>query len=430
MSQTMIPAELVAPLFNPLTFGIGKRDQAHEILKTLRKDYPLGKAEVPGFDPMWIVSRYSDVREVLRKDDVFRSAIESKTLVPQSGKELVAQYTGGKKNILRTLVHMDGEDHIKHRNLTAPQFTPEGLSKFKPMVEESADRWIKVMDEQAPEIDFAKEVAFRYPLEVMMDIVGVDRKDHPRILELVQWFFNFADPDLMRPGADPTDPTEVVKTWDLVNNEFGKMYSEVIADRRGCPKDDVATILANSDKHGCPMDPNTMISYFLIFSSAGHDSAAATTATGMWYLAEHPELLAELKADPKLISAFVEEAIRWTSPVQQFIRTANEDYELSGQKIKKGDQMYVSYFSANFDEDMFSEPFTFNIHRRPNRHITFGAGSHICVGANLARMELKVFWEKLIPRLESVELAGEPKMANSEFVCGPKSVPIRYTLTA
>ena len=233
MSQTMIPAELVAPLFNPLTFGIGKRDQAHEILKTLRKDYPLGKADVPGFDPMWIVSRYSDVREVLRKDDVFRSAIESKTLVPQSGKELVAQYTGGKKNILRTLVHMDGEDHIKHRNLTAPQFTPEGLSKFKPMVEESADRWIKVMDEQAPEIDFAKEVAFRYPLEVMMDIVGVDRKDHPRILELVQWFFNFADPDLMRPGADPTDPTEVVKTWDLVNNEFGKMYSEVIADRRG-----------------------------------------------------------------------------------------------------------------------------------------------------------------------------------------------------
>jgi cytochrome P450 len=178
------------------------------------------------------------------------------------------------------------------------------------------------------------------------------------------------------------------------------------------------------------MDPNTMISYFLIFSSAGHDSAAATTATGMWYLAEHPELLAELKADPKLISAFVEEAIRWTSPVQQFIRTANEDYELSGQQIKKGDQMYVSYFSANFDEDMFPEPFTFNIHRRPNRHITFGAGNHICVGANLARMELKVFWEKLIPRLESVELAGEPKMANSEFVCGPKSVPIRYTLTA
>ena len=219
-----------------------------------------------------------------------------------------------------------------------------------------------------------------------------------------------------------------MKTWDLVNNEFGKLYSEVIADRRGCPKDDVASILANSEKHGCPMDPNTMISYFLIFSSAGHDSAAATTATVMWHLAENPDLLAELKADPKLMPGFVEEAIRWTSPVQQFIRTASEDYELSGQQIKKGDQLYVSYFSANFDEETFEDPYTFNIHRRPNRHITFGAGSHICVGANLARMELKVFWEKLIPRLESVELAGEPLMANSEFVCGPKYVPIRYKL--
>ena len=203
MSQTMIPADLVAPLFNPLTFGVGKRDQAHDILKTLRKDYPLGLAEVPGFDPMWIVSRYADVREVLRNETVFCSAIESKTLVPQSGKKLVAEYTGGQKNILRTLVHMDGDDHIQHRNLTAPNFTPAGLAKFLPSIEESADRWIKVMEEQAPEMDFAKEVAFRYPLEVMMDIVGIDRKDHPRILELVQWFFNFADPDLMRPAPIP-----------------------------------------------------------------------------------------------------------------------------------------------------------------------------------------------------------------------------------
>lgn len=430
MTQPTIPVELVAPLFNPMTFGIGKRDKAHEILKTIRESYPLAKAEVPDFDPMWIVSRFDDVREVLRNDDVFCSAIESKTLVPQSGKQLVAEFTGGQKNILKTLVHMDGEEHTRNRNLTAPRFTPQGLADYAPQIAESADRWIRVMEEQAPEMDFAKEVAFRYPLEVMMDIVGVPRADHPRILELVQWFFNFADPDLMRPGADPTDPTELVKTWNLVNNEFGKYYSEVIADRRACPRDDVATLLANSEKHGCPMDPNTMISYFLIFSSAGHDSAAATTATAMWYLAENPDTLKQLQDDPSLIASFVEEAIRWTSPVQQFIRTASRDYELGGQQIKKGDQLYVSYFSANFDEKVFPDPFTFKVDRRPNRHITFGAGNHICVGANLARMELKVFWEKLIPRLESVELAGEAQMANSEFVCGPKKVPIRYKMKA
>ncbi|SFK24013.1 cytochrome P450 [Celeribacter neptunius] len=429
MAQT-IPTELVAPLFNPLTFGEGKRDKAHEILRKIRADYPLAKAEVPGFDPMWIVSRYKDVREVLRNDDVFRSAIESKTLVPQSGKQLVAEFTGGEKNILKTLVHMDGEEHIRHRKLTAPEFSPAGLSKFVPQVQESADRWIKVMEEQGPEMDFAKEVAFRYPLEVMMDIVGVPREEHPRILELVQWFFNFADPDLMRPGADPTDPDELVKTWNLVNQEFGKYYSGIIEDRRSCPVDDVASILANSEKHGCPMDPRTMISYFLIFSSAGHDSAAATTASSMWYLAENPDVLAQLRADPSLVPSFVEESIRWASPVQQFIRTAAEDYELNGQQIKKGDQLYVSYFSANFDEEVFEDPYTFTVDRRPNRHIAFGAGDHICVGSNLARLELKTFWEKLIPRLESVELAGEAQMANSEFVCGPKKVPIRYKLSA
>ncbi|WP_454858945.1 cytochrome P450 [Rhizobium binxianense] len=430
MTTAVIPTDLVAPLFNPTTFGIGKRERIHRILETIRREYPLAKAEVPGFDPMWIVSRYNDVREVLRNDEVFLSAVESKTLVPQSGKRLVEEYTGGQKNILKTLVHMDGEEHARHRSLTAPSFTPEGLKKLEDQIRDSAARWIKVMEEKAPEIEFASEVAFRYPLEVMMDIVGVPRKDHPRILELVQWFFNFADPDLMRPGADPTDPTEVVKTWDLVNNEFGKYYSDIIADRRSCPRDDIASLLANSEKHGCPMEPRTMVSYFLIFSSAGHDSAAATTATSMWHLAENPELLRQLRADPRLVPAFVEEAIRWTSPVQQFIRTAACDYELNGQRIRKGDQLYISYLSANFDEDVFPNPFTFNVDRRPNRHITFGAGSHICVGANLARLELRTFWEMLIPRLESVELAGTAKMANSEFVCGPKEVPIRYRLLA
>ncbi|GEO87070.1 MULTISPECIES: cytochrome P450 [Alphaproteobacteria] len=430
MTTATIPTDLVAPLFNPATFGIGKRDKVHEILATIRRDYPLAKSAVPGFDPMWIVSRFNDVREVLRNDEVFLSAVESKTLVPQSGKQLVEQYTGGQKNILKTLVHMDGEEHARHRALTAPSFSPDGLKRLEAQIRDSAARWIRVMDEKAPEMEFASEVAFRYPLEVMMDIVGAPREDHPRILELVQWFFNFADPDLQRPGADPTDPTEVVKTWDLVNAEFGKLYSSIIADRRACPRDDIASILANSEKHGCPMDPRTMISYFLIFSSAGHDSAAATTATSMWHLAENPELLQQLRADPKLIPSFVEEAIRWTSPVQQFIRTAGRDYEMNGQTIRKGDQLYVSYLSANFDEDVFPDPFTFKVDRRPNRHITFGAGEHICVGANLARTELRIFWEMLIPRLESVELTAPARMAHSEFVCGPKEVPIRYKLLA
>ena len=176
------------------------------------------------------------------------------------------------------------------------------------------------------------------------------------------------------------------------------------------------------------MEERAMISYFAIASTAGHDTTSATTATGMWVLAEQPQILARLKADPGLIPGFVEETIRWTSPVQQFVRSATQDYELKGRRIAKGDLIYLSYMSANRDEDVFADPFTFDPARSPNRHVGFGYGGHICLGQHLARLEMKAFWSELIPRLERVEMAGEGRIAESEFVSGPKSVPIRFAM--
>jgi hypothetical protein len=136
--------------------------------------------------------------------------------------------------------------------------------------------------------------------------------------------------------------------------------------------------------------------------------------------------LADLKANPDLIPGFVEETIRWASPVQQFVRSATQDYEIKGRTIRKGDLVYLSYLSANRDEDAFPDPFTFDHRRSPNRHVGFGFGGHTCLGIHLARMEMIALWKEIIPRLKSVELTGEPRMAESEFVCGPKSVPIRF----
>jgi hypothetical protein len=148
----------------------------------------------------------------------------------------------------------------------------------------------------------------------------------------------------------------------------------------------------------------------------------------MWVLAEQPARLEKLKANPGLIQGFVEESIRWATPVQQFVRSAAEDYELRGQQIRKGDLLYLSYVSANRDEEVFDDPYTFRPERSPNRHIALGYGGHVCLGQHLARREMRILWEELIPRLESVEMAGEGRMSESEFVCGPKSVPIRYSL--
>lgn len=427
MENLRIPVDLVAPIFAPSTFG--SREKIQDIFKVLRRDYPLSIAEVPGYDPHWIVTKYEDIREITRQDELFLSAERSKTLASQYAEQMMRDYTGGLPHIFRTLVHMDEPEHADYRAVTAPHFMPQALKAYEPKVRQMAKRYADKLAEMAPACDFAWDLAFYYPLEVVMTVLGIPEEDHAKMLRLTQWLFTYADPDLKRPGSDPTDPGEIIKTWDIVYAEFKDYYDKVIADRRACPRNDIASVIANGTVRGCPMEDRAAISYFAIASSAGHDTTSATTATSMWKLAEEPGLLKKLQDNPKLIAGFVEESIRWASPVQQFVRSAKEDYVLRGRQIKKGDLLYLSYISGNRDEDAFEDPFAFKPERSPNRHIGFGYGTHICLGQHLARIEMKAFWEEVIPRLRYVEMAGPGRMAESEFVCGPKNVPIRFEMT-
>jgi len=426
MSAPIIPTELVAPAFSPATFG--RRGAIHEIFRRLRREYPLAVAEVPGFDPHWIVTKHADLREITRQDRIFHSADRSKTLAPKLVEDLMREYTGGAPHIFKTLVHMDEPEHTQYRQVTQAQFMPQSLDALSEKVAATARRHVDRMVSLGGQCDFATDVAFLYPLEIILDIIGIPREDHAKMLRLTQWLFTYADPDLCRPGANITDPQELIKTWDIVYREFKEYYDEVIRDRRSCPRGDVASLIANGKVNGCPMDERAMISYYVIASTAGHDTTSATTATSMWILAENPALLGKLKANPALIPGFVEESIRWATPVQQFVRSAAEDYTLRGQKIREGDLLYLSYVSANRDEEVFEDPYEFRPERSPNKHIGFGYGGHVCLGQHLARREMRALWEELIPRLESVEMADDGKMAESEFVCGPKSVPIRYRM--
>ncbi len=424
MSETMIPPELVAPAFNPASFA--NRDDVHAIFTRLRKDYPLSQVEVPGYDPHWIVTKYADLREIARQDEIFHGGDRSKTLISQVGEELVKQYTGGQSNIFRSLVQLDPPEHQKYRAVCSGAFSLDGIKAALPGVEATAKIYADKLISLAPECDFAAEIAFLYPLKVVLDLIGVPEPDHAKMLELTQWLFTYADPDLKRPGSDLTDPQEITRTWGIVFEEFEKYYTPIIADRQKCPRHDLASVIANGKIDGGPMEHRALISYFVIASTAGHDTTAATTGHGMWQLAQRPDILADLKANPDLIPGFVEETIRWASPVQQFVRSATQDYEIKGRTIRKGDLVYLSYLSANRDEDAFPDPFTFDHRRSPNRHVGFGFGGHTCLGIHLARMEMIALWKEIIPRLKSVELTGTPRMAESEFVCGPKTVPIRF----
>ena len=422
-----IPVELVAPLFDPATFAV--RGEIDALLMRLRNEYPLAKANVPGYDPHWIVTRYRDIQTISRQNDLFHNADRSATLAPVAGEALVREFTGGDYNLFRSLVQLDGGEHKAHRKVLALPLSPPSVAEMEVAIRVSAKAEIDKLVRANGAIDFAAEIAAPYPLRVVLDIIGVPRDDHPEMLKLTQWLFSWADPDLMRPGSDPTRPEQQAQTWKIVLQRFDEYFSELIEQRRAQPQSDLATVLAQADIDGQPMRHSRAISYFAILATAGHDSTAHSTSHAMWTLAEQPELFAKLKASRELIPAFVDEAIRWATPVKHFVRHATDDCELDGQSISKGDRLYLAYPSGNRDASVFDDPFSFRLDRGRNRHVAFGHGGHMCLGQHLARLEMRVLWEELLDALDHVEMAGEGRLIASEFVSGPKSVPIRYRLT-
>ena len=206
---------------------------------------------------------------------------------------------------------------------------------------------------------------------------------------------------------------------------FFQYFGKVIADRRANPRDDVATVIANGLIDGQPIPEREALSYYVITATAGHDTTSSSAAGGFLELARRPAELAKLQADPSLIPLFVEEAIRWTTPVKHFMRTATEDTELGGKQIRKGDGLCLFYLSGNRDELVFENPNEFIADRNPNPHVSFGHGVHLCLGMHLARLELKILFEELLPQIASLEVAGEPKLSVGNFVNGLKTLPVR-----
>jgi cytochrome P450 len=212
--------------------------------------------------------------------------------------------------------------------------------------------------------------------------------------------------------------------------DFFKLFNEVIEDRRANPRDDLASVLANGRlKNGEPMGVLETLGYFLITFSAGHDTTKNALAGGLHALAQHPEEFQKLKRNPELVPSAVEEIVRWTSPVNYMKRVVGEDVEFHGQKLREGDNLVLFYASANRDEDVFDDPFTFRVDRKPNPHLGFGIGEHFCLGAHLARHSQRALIGELVRRLDAIELAGTPEQIQSSFVVGLKKLPLRYRVS-
>jgi cytochrome P450 len=261
-----------------------------------------------------------------------------------------------------------------------------------------------------------------------MLILGLPPEDEPRMLKLTQELFGNQDPDLTRGEGGLSDPTAAAQQLFEVFMDFSAYFGAVTADRRANPRDDVSTVIANATVDNEQISDFEAMSYYTIIAAAGHDTTSSSTAGAVWALCDHPDEFAKLKRDPSLIPGLVEEAIRWTTPVKHFMRSATEDTEVRGRAIAKGDWLMLCYLSANRDEDVFDEPTKFRVDRDPNRHVGFGYGPHLCLGQHMAKMEMRILFEEMLPRLKSIEFAGEPKLTASNFVSGPKTLPVRFEL--
>ncbi len=391
--------------------------------------------EPVGFRPFWSITRHADIVAVAKANDRFINR-ERTYLSPIEGEAWIRSMTGD-SHLFRTLVDLDDPEHRKLRQITHSWFQPGTVrSNLEAPIRSIARQHVEMMRSKGETLDFVNEVALWYPLRVIMTILGLPAEDEPLILKLTQETFGSLDPDVVARSQTLTQGVGVLAGSGSGNPQvdllalaqiFFAYFGKVLADRRASPRNDVASVIANGLIDGAPIADREALSYFVITATAGHDTTSSTAAGGLCELAKNPAELAKLQADPSLIPLFVEEAIRWVTPVKHFMRTATEECELGGKTIRKGDGLALFYWSGNRDAAVFADPFRFDATRNPNPHIAFGHGVHMCLGLHLARLELRLLFEELLPKIAGLELAGEPKLSTANFVSGLKTLPIRVT---
>lgn len=392
-------------------------ERFHAACALLRREAPVHRVEVEGFNPFWAITKHADVMEIERQHELWLNEPR-----PILGPAVSDEQQRQMNMTIRTLISIDAPDHPLMRAITADWFLPKSLSRLDGRIAELAKRYVDLMVDLGGECDFMPDVAAKYPLYVILSILGLPEEDFPLIMKLTQELFGASDPDMQR-GATPEEAFATVQ-------EFFRYFMAVTEDRRANPTDDLASVIANATLHGEPLTIFDAFGYYLIIATAGHDTTSSSIAGGLHALLQFPDQLERLRADPSLVTPAIDEMIRWVSPVKQFMRTnLTGDYVLRGQTIPKGESVLLSYASANRDEEVFGDADTFDIGRTPNKHVAFGFGAHYCLGAQLARMEGRAFYNELIPRLESIELAGDPRYIQTLFVGGPKHLPIRYTIS-
>jgi cytochrome P450 len=377
----------------------------HDLLTELRSTTPVAWQEMSGEPGFWAVLRHADVVKVAREPNLFSAS--------QGGVVLEDLDADTLEMMRMMLLAMDPPKHVAYRQPLAETFKARVIANLEPQIRAICR---EIMREAAGkgDVEFVHDVTAALPTRVIGQLMGLPESDWARIHEMAERNTSGQDPDLA--GGD-----------DYSGSVDMAMYAiEFAAARRAePPREDLTTLILESDFDGAPMTDIDFGSFFVQLVTAGNDTTKTMLSSGLHAFLQHPDQLAELRADPALVPGAVEEVLRWANPLHYFRRTATADTVLHDQPIAAGDKVVMYYTSANRDEDVFDDSQAFDIHRHPNPHLAFGIAEHFCLGVHLARLEGRVFFEELLTTFPSIELTGEPVRVRSNLNNGFKQLPVR-----
>ena len=400
---------------------VWERGVPYDWLALLRRDAPLHwqpEDEGPGF---WVITRYEDVVRVAKEWETFSSELGGTSLQDLTPVELAAR---------RSMIDTDPPAHTRMRALVNKGFTPRVVNAYEERIRALARDILETAVGRG-ELDWVESVAAELPMWVFSEIMGLPVEDRRLIIELGDKLLGNTDPEVVgeefvaeRALRDPELrmlPFSSPFSLDLI--EYGRALGEA---RRHDPRDDITTKLVEAELEGSRLSEQEFGTMFILLTTAGNETTRHTISLGLVDLLAHPDELGRLVADPTLVATAADELLRRAHAVHHFRRTATQDVVLHGRRIKRGDKVTIWYAAANYDDRQFPDPYRLDVGRAPNKHVTFGLGGpHFCLGAHLAKLEIRVWLEELVPYLPRLELAGEPVRLRSNFFNGVKRLPVR-----
>ncbi len=406
-----------------MEFWVRPEEEREGVFRTLRRERPMSfykEPELEGTAEMfpvgagyWAVTKHADILEASRRPEVFCSG-KGATGISDLPPEFL-QFFG-------SFINMDAPEHMRQRKLVSAGFTPRQLSSLGRHVSAIAVDVIESVAEKG-ECDFVHDLSAPFPIRIICDMMGIPRSQHEFVFERTNLILGAGDPDII------SDPASIVPALLGAGTDLKQLMEEMRADRLKNPTDDLTSLLVHAEIDGGKLSEADLSSFFILLLAAGNETTRNAISHGMKAFCDYPEQRRIWQDDFEAVSrSAVEEVVRWASPVIFMRRTTTRACELGGQKLDAGEKVLLFYNSGSRDEDVYDNPFDFDVRRWPNEHVSFGGpGPHFCLGANLARREIKVFFKELFARLPDLEISGPPERLASNFIHGIKRMPCRFT---